>query len=160
MVLREVSKTPGVGAVRTVVQVVRAEDSPTARALAKKYINKNATVMTDEHPAYGEYMARFQHLTVNHSIEFSTGDGVNNNHAESFFARMRRMVIGQAHRVTPKYMYEYMSEVAWREDNRRASPMRQSRSILKWASRLAPEASSWKGYWQGKRRQDEVLFVP
>jgi len=160
MVMREVSKTPGVGATRTVVQVVRAEDSPTARALAQKYISKNATVMTDEHPAYSGYMARYQHLTVNHSVEFSTDEGVNNNHAESFFARMRRMVIGQAHRVTPKYMYEYMSEVAWREDNRRASPMVQSRSILQWASKVAPEASSWRGYWQGKRRQDEVLFVP
>lgn len=160
MVMRQVSPTPGVGATRTVVQVVRAEDSAIARALAKKYISKTATVMTDEHPAYGDYMARYKHLTVNHSIEFSTDDGVNNNQAESFFARMRRMVIGQAHRVTPKYMYEYMSEIAWREDNRRAPPFAQSRDIMKWISRLTPDASSWKGYWQGKRRQDEVLFVP
>lgn len=160
MVLREVSKTPGLGATRTVVQVVRAENSPTARALAKKYISKNATVMTDEHPAYGDYMARFTHLTVNHSVEFSTDDGVNNNHAESFFSRMRRMVIGQTHRVTPKYMFEYMSEIAWREDNRRVQPNAMARDILKATSRVTPEVSSWKGYWQGKRRQDEVLFVP
>jgi ISXO2-like transposase domain len=117
-------------------------------------------VALHEHPAYSDYMARYKHLTVNHSIEFSTDDGVNNNQAESFFARMRRMVIGQAHRVTPKYMYEYMSEIAWREDNRRAPPFAQSRDIMKWISRLTPDASSWKGYWQGKRRQDEVLFVP
>jgi hypothetical protein len=31
---------------------------------------------------------------------------------------------------------------------------------MHWMSRLTPDVSSWKGYWQGKRRRDEVLFVP
>lgn len=160
MVLREVSKNRGEGSVRTVVEIVRAEDSQTARALAAKYISKNAEVMTDEHPAYSTYMAKFKHMTVNHSVEFSTDEGVNNNQAESFFARMRRMVIGQAHRVVPKYMYEYMNEIAWREDFRRMTPHAQAVDVMKALMKVAETASSWKGYWQGRMRKNEVLFVP
>jgi transposase-like protein len=158
MVMREVDPEGGVGAIRTIVHVVRAEDARTAEELAKIYIKRDAKVMTDEAPAYSSLIERYDHLTVNHSKEFSTDDGVNNNQAESFFARMRRMVIGQVHRVTPKYMLDYVTEVAWREDVRRTPTSKQvgmlanavSRSTSKW----------WRGYWQMKNRPEEILFVP
>lgn len=158
MVLREVDPAGGKGAIRTIVQVVRAEDTRTAEQLAKNYIKRDAKVMTHEAPAYSSLIERYDHLAVNHSKEFLTDDGVNNNQAESFFARMRRMVIGQVHRVTPKYMLDYVTEVAWREDVRRTPTSRQvgmltyasSRSTSKW----------WRGYWQKKNRQEEILFVP
>ncbi|WP_436315825.1 transposase [Variovorax sp. LjRoot84] len=63
--------------------------------MAKKYIVRDAQVHTDEHPAYAEFMARYEHRTVNHSTEFSTDDGVSNNQAESYFSRMRRMVMSR-----------------------------------------------------------------
>lgn len=90
-----------------------------AQELAKRYVKRGAHIMIDEHPAYGMFMAKYEHETVNHSIEFSTDEGMSNNQAESFFSRMRRMVAGQVHRITPKYMLDYVTEVAWREDVRR-----------------------------------------
>lgn len=147
MVLREVSPVKGQGALRTITKVVRAENEENALELARKYIEPGAVVMTDEHSAYGKYIARFDHQTVNHSREFSTSKGVSNNQAESFFSRMRRMVIGQAHRVTPRYMDEYMAEIAWREDNRRQSPYTQAMQLLGYC--LQPYEV---GYWQGRGR--------
>ena len=158
MVMRSVDTTGGLGAIRSIVQIVPAENQLFANHLAKSFIKKGATVMTDESPAYSLYMARYQHATVNHSVEFSTDDGVNNNIAESFFSRMRRLVIGQVHRVTPKYMLDYMTEVSWREDSRRTSTALMVRDLL--GKTQKTRSRWWRGYWQGYKRADEILFVP
>jgi hypothetical protein len=158
MVLRQLSDEPGAGAIRTIVHVVQAENEVTAQALTRQYVKKGASIMTDEHPAYSTLMARYEHDTVNHSTEFSTDAGVNNNQAESYFSRMRRMLIGQLHRVTPLYMNEYAIEVAWREDMRRASPSLQVKTLLGLTQR---SKSRWFcGYWQRKHRGHEIIFVP
>jgi hypothetical protein len=113
MVVRQCMK--GEGAVRTIVECVPAEDYAAVSQLADRYLGDDVElVMTDEHPAYGGLAARFDHKTVNHTTEFSTDEGVNNNQAESFFTRARRLVVGQIHRITPKYMLDYANEIAWR----------------------------------------------
>lgn len=157
MVMRQVDPKGGTGSIRTIVEVVRAENAEWANKLAKKYISKGANVMTDESNAYSEYMARYKHETVNHSNMFSTDDGVNNNQAESYFSRMRRMVIGQVHRVTPKYMLDYVSEVAWREDIRRTPTSVQVKGLLGMA--LKKRSRWWCGYWQRHHRAQEIMFV-
>lgn len=158
MVLRSVDPNGGTGAIRSIVQIVPTESREWAEPLAKQFVKRGSTVMTDEHPAYGMYMARFNHATVNHSVEFSTDDGVSNNQAESFFSRMRRLVIGQVHRVTPKYMLDYVTEIAWREDNRRVSTKRMVEDIL--GKTQKSRSRWWRGYYQGYHRADEIMFVP
>ena len=155
MTLRQVSED-GSGAVRTVVAVVPRETAENVEPLIRKYVKKGSQVMTDELAAYGRLSMFYDHKTVNHSKEFSTDKGVNNNLAESFFARFRRMAIGQTHRVTPKYMFDYTSEVAWREDMRRSSPSVQVKTLLT-ASLKAP-SQWWRRYWQGDHRDAEILF--
>ena len=157
MVLRQVDTTGKTGSIRTIVEVVPAESREFAQELAKRYVKKGAHIMTDEHPAYGMFMAKYEHETVNHSIEFSTDEGVSNNQAESFFSRMRRMVAGQVHRITPKYMMDYVTEVAWREDVRRINTKGQVQKLL--AMTNTSMSKWWRGYWQGKHRADEIFFV-
>jgi transposase-like protein len=158
MVMREVGPGKRQGAVRTIVEVVRAETAEFANALAKRYIKKGAHVMTDESGAYAKFSGRYKHETVNHTIEFSTKEwgGVNNNIAESFFARMRRMVIGQVHRITPKYMLDYVTEIGWREDVRRQNTKTQVSSLINMSSKTM--SKWWRGYWQGHHRQEEIYF--
>ena len=157
MVVRQVDPTGKTGAIRTIVEVVPAESTEVAKELAKRYVKRGATIMTDEHPSYVQFMAKYEHLTVNHSIEFSTDEGVNNNQAESFFSRMRRMVWGQVHRITPKYMLDYVTEVAWREDVRRINTKGQVQALL--AMTNTSMSKWWRGYWQGHHRADEIFFV-
>ena len=158
MVLREVYPEKGTGARRTIVSIAMGENEEAALGLARRYIEKDALVMTDESPAYASYAALFDHKTVNHSMEFSTDEGVNNNQAESYFTRARRMVLGQLHRITPKYMFDYANEIAWREDNRRRSTGEQLKDLLKKA--LSTGTSQWWfRYWQGNNRPGEILMA-
>lgn len=104
--------------------------------------------MTDELGGYNILGMNFEHRTVNHTREFSTDDGVNNNQAESFFARVRRFIMGQVHRITPVYMKQYMYEMVWREDTRRDRQQVLIHDLLRLTSK-APPSDLWRGYWRG-----------
>jgi hypothetical protein len=66
---------------------------------------------------------------------------------ESYFARLRRMVRGQHHFVSPKYLYQYANHAAWLEDNRRNSNGTNAVELIGMA--MAHGVSrAWKGYWQ------------
>lgn len=148
MVIRQVAPEKGKGAVRSIVDIVQAESEEAIGKLAKKYIKEGATVMTDELGGYNILGMNFEHRTVNHTREFSTDDGVNNNQAESFFARVRRFIIGQVHRITPVYMKQYMNEMVWREDTRRERQVVMINNLLQLTT-SAPPSDLWRGYWRG-----------
>ena len=66
---------------------------------------------------------------------------------ESYFSRLRRMVRGQHHHVSPRYLARYASEAAWKEDHRR----RDNGWLFKRTLGLAlahPVSRDWAGYWQ------------
>jgi len=66
---------------------------------------------------------------------------------ESYFSRLRRMVGGQHHHVSARYLHQYAHEAAWKEDHRRLSNGALADRTLKLA--LAhPVSRDWKGYWQ------------
>lgn len=157
MVLREISPTKKQGATRTIVEVVRAEAEVYVTPLASRYIKHGSVVHTDESNAFSRLGLRYEHFTVNHSVEFSTDDGVNENQAESFFARSRRLVWGAIHRMAPKYMLDYMNEIAWREDFRRTDTIKQAGLLLD-AILNTGRSRWWRGYWQGHHRPEELMF--
>ncbi len=154
MVLREV--VPGYGGVRTRCFLSRAEDEATARLIADQCIEPGSLVRTDESSAYISYAADFIHQTVEHSKEYSTLEGVNNNQAESYFSRLRRSEYGVCHRMLARYMIDYANEMAWREDHRRESEEQRLRDLLAKSTSIGL-ARWWRGYWQGIRRRNERL---
>lgn len=160
MVVRQIDRRPGKGATRTIVEVVKAEERNVLQRLAHKYVEEGSTIWTDELGGFVEYSLSYDHRTVNHKKEFSTKEGVSNNHAESYHSRMRRMVIGQAHRVTPKFMLDYVNEVAWREDVRRLTCKQQVLNLLSKVVK-APISPWYAGYYQRKPRcaREEILFT-
>ncbi len=84
---------------------------------------------------------------IDHSAAYSLGNGIHTNGAESYFSRMRRMIRGQHHRVTPTYLQAYVTHAAWLEDHRKTSNGGLvDRLILN--GLLAPVSRAWKGYWQ------------
>lgn len=132
VVLREIFEVKGKGAARTVVAVCRSENAADIQALVEQWVEERALIRTDELPAYGNLkLMGYVHEVVNHSEEFSTDAGVNQNQAESFFGRMRRACIGIYHRITPRYMIDYACEMAWREDMRRTSTEDQIKSLFR-----------------------------
>jgi len=84
---------------------------------------------------------------INHSEAYSDGGKACTNQVESFFARLRRMVRGQHHFVSPKYLYQYANHAAWLEDHRRRSNGGNAFALLGGALNH-PVSRVWAGYWQ------------
>ena len=85
---------------------------------------------------------------INHQEAYSDGDACTNQ-AESYFSRLRRMVQGQHHHVSPQYLHQYANEAAWREDHRRGD----NGALFKLTAGAAlhsPVSRQWKGYGQRK----------
>ena len=155
MVVRQVEN--GIGATRTRCFLAKAEDDKAARHIAKNYIRPGSLVRTDECPAYSQFSSHFQHETVEHSREYSTINGVNNNQAESFFSRLRRSEYGTFHRMMARYMIDYAREMCWREDSRRESEKAKFDDLLKRGLTVG-YSRWWRGYWAGIKRNCEMCL--
>ena len=129
---------------RTLTFVVRNE------ADGVYHIHQNADmhsrIYADEAPHWDVLHARFETYRINHSEAYAAMDRCTNQ-AESYFARLRRMIRGQHHHVSPRYLHAYANEAAWKEDHRRMSNGGLAHRALGLA--LAhPVSREWKGYWQ------------
>ena len=57
------------------------------------------------------------HETINHSYEYARGD-IHTNTIESFWAILKRGLMGQFHWVSKKYLNAYIDEFCYRYNNR------------------------------------------
>jgi len=85
---------------------------------------------------------------INHSEAYCFG-GACTNQAESFFSRLRRMIGGQHHFVSAKYLHQYASHAAWLEDNRRLDNGSLAKRLVSLGLGSKP-SRSWAGYWNRK----------
>lgn len=158
MIMRE-NNGKGLGAGRSVVAICPSETEPYVSGLVKKWIEPGSTVRTDELPAYKNLPPLlYKHESVNHSDEFSTDTGVNENQAESFFSRFRRAQKGTYHRITPHYMLDYANEMVWHEEVRCETTESRLRKLVRRVF-YAGRSKDWRGYSQGNRRPEELLFT-
>lgn len=156
LVMRQVSSTPGLGAERTIVAVVKDESAKSVVPLIRKYVDTSARIQSDEGHAYSQLSAWYDHRTVRHSAEYSTDDGVNNNQAESYFGRMRRGEYGTYHGMRHQYLAFYANEFAWRENMRRMTLNEKFLNLMQKLFRCGL-SKAWRGYAQGHRLGFEYL---
>jgi hypothetical protein len=114
--------------------------------LAKTHIDRLATMSADEASHWDELHSGWAVQRINHSVCYSD-NGVHTNMVESFFSRLRRMVEGQHHHVSAKYLHQYANQAAWLEDNRRVDNGSMARGLVENAMDC-PVSRAWKGYWQ------------
>ena len=132
---------------RTVPLVVRSEAEGVA--IANRIALPNTVLVADEASHWDRLHARFEVQRINHSEAYSL-DGVSTNQVESFFARLRRMIRGQHHWVSPQHLHQYAREAAWKEDHRRLS----NGALTGLALGLAldhPVSTNWSGRWQRRK---------
>jgi transposase-like protein len=129
---------------RTIPFVVRQEADGVE--IASRIVARTAEVHADEASHWDALHALFPTLRINHSEAYSL-NGVCTNQVESYFSRLRRMVSGQHHHVSPQHLRAYASHAAWMEDHR----MQDNGAVTHKAIGLAmahPVSRQWKGYWQ------------
>ena len=129
---------------RTLPVVVKNEAEGVA--LANVNVSRLATMSADEASHWDMLHMGWAVDRVNHS-ECYSDHGKHTNMAESYFSRLRRMVDGQHHGVSPQYLHQYANHAAWLEDNRRSGNGELAHRLVSNAMG-ARVSRQWKGYWQ------------
>ena len=114
--------------------------------LVHQNVDRMATLSADEASHWDLLHAGWTVDRVNHSVTYSD-HGKHTNWAESYFSRLRRMVVGQHHHVSPQYLHQYANQAAWLEDNRRTSNGGLAHGLVANAMGC-PVSRVWAGYWQ------------
>lgn len=114
--------------------------------LANENVDRMATMSADEASHWDMLHNGWNVDRVNHSEVYSD-HGKHTNWAESYFSRLRRMVVGQHHHVSPQYLHQYANQAAWLEDNRRKDNGALAFGLVQNAMGC-PVSRAWKGYWQ------------
>ena len=78
----------------------------------------NTTLITDEYRGYMTMRRIISHLQINHSEAYANG-AIHTNSIESFWAILKRGIIGQFHKVSKKYLNAYIDEFCWRFNERK-----------------------------------------
>jgi transposase-like protein len=129
---------------RTLPVVTMAEAEGVALVTAN--VDRMATLSADEASHWDMLHAVWSVDRINHSVSYSD-HGKHTNWAESYFSRLRRMVVGQHHHVSPQYLHQYANQAAWLEDNRRKDNGSLAYGLVQNAMGC-PVSRAWKGYWQ------------
>lgn len=157
LVLRERHPQKKKGAKKTRIFILKSENQRDINAVVRANVHPGAVIFTDEGPGFSVLSAGWEHRVVNHSQEYSADDGANENQAESFISRFRRMMMGQIHRLARKYLDVYSNEIAYREDSRRTSNGSTVKDVVAKCLRLGP-SRDWTGYWQGNHRETDSVM--
>ncbi len=129
---------------RTRTFVVRNEHEGVE--IAKQVVSRSAVMHADEASHWDALHDGWKVHRINHSEAYCL-DGACTNQAESYFSRLRRMVQGQHHYVSPQYLHQYAAHAAWLEDHHRLDNGALAHRALGLA--LGHKVSrNWKGYWQ------------
>lgn len=122
---RGTNKTPVVGLVerggKVRARVVTDVTGKTLKDAIRNFVDDKARIMTDENPSYNGIGKDFDggHATVNHGRKEYARDDVNTNSIESFFALIKRGMVGTFHNVSKKHLHRYIGEFEFRYNTRR-----------------------------------------
>jgi transposase-like protein len=95
-------------------------NAKTLKDAIRENVDRSATIMTDEWRAYQGIGKEFAggHHAVNHSkAEYVRGDASTND-AESYFALLKRGIVGSFHHVSKQHLDRYCDEFSFRWNHR------------------------------------------
>ena len=114
-----------------VAEVMKNTSYEHLRKMVKKYVDTNDSVLlTDEYRGYSPMDKIIEHVKIDHQKYYSY-KGINTNSIESFWAIVKRGIVGQYHHVTAKYLPDYIAEFVFKYNNRKVDDMFES--LVKYA---------------------------
>ena len=118
-------KIPVVGAIarngNVVCKMIENADTETLTKFVRKTVSdKVDLIATDEHSGY-RYLkyAPYPHEVVKHSADEYVRGEVHTQSIDSFWALLKRGIIGTYHNVSKKYLPLYLNEFQWRFNHRK-----------------------------------------
>jgi len=115
--------------------------------LARGLVDEGSTIIADEARHWDALEWDYESKRINHSESYSDGNGHHTNWVESYFARLRKMIGGQHHFVSAKYLHQYAEHAAWIEDHRTTDIKGLALRLVD-AALDAPKSNKFRGYWQ------------
>jgi len=87
--------------------------------LIRNNVNPQGSVLvTDEYKGYNHAHKILKHYRINHQSGYVNGQ-IHTNTIESFWAILKRGIIGQYHKVSAKYLDKYINEFCYRYNARK-----------------------------------------
>lgn len=120
-------KTPVVGIVQrdgsVIAEVMKTLSNRNLKAMVERHVNTDeALLITDAYKGYSKFDRIVEHIMLDHKAAYSY-KGVNTNSIESFWAIIKRGLIGQYHQVSAKHLPRYVSEFVFKYNNRNEDDM-------------------------------------
>jgi transposase-like protein len=119
-----VGKIPVIGAIArkgsVVCKMIETTDTPTLDGFVRKVVSDRVELIaTDEAYGYQRLGDKFRHESVRHSAgEYVRGE-IHTGNIDSFWALLKRGIIGTYHHVSKKYLPLYLNEFQFRFNNRK-----------------------------------------
>lgn len=88
-------------------------------ALVRRNVDTAKSILiTDEYHGYVGIKTFMPHQTVNHKVWYVADDGSHTNSIESFWALLKRGIVGQYHKVSLHHLPAYINEFSYRFNHR------------------------------------------
>ena len=125
---RGTDKIPVVGMVQrdgnVVAQVMQNLTYRNLKQMVEKHVKKDdSVIITDEYRGYSRFSEIIEHVKIDHNKRLYSYKGINTNSIESFWAIVKRGIIGQYHQVSLKYLPDYVQEFVFKYNNRNKDDM-------------------------------------
>ncbi len=116
------TKQPVIGIIQRrghiVARSIKNTPSATLQPIMREHVQIGSSVFTDEWPAYRGLSKFYLHGVVNHKDREYVNGNISTNTVESFWALLKRGIIGIYHHVIPKHLDRYCNAFAFRYNYR------------------------------------------
>lgn len=124
---RGTRKVPVVGIAErdgnVVAKVMEKLTHKNLKAMVQKHVEEeDAVLITDKYKGYNKINSIIEHIKVDHEKMYSYR-GINTNTIESFWAIIKRGIMGQYHKVSLKHLPDYITEFVFKYNNRNEDDM-------------------------------------
>jgi len=106
-----------------IAEVMKSIKHEDLKAMVQKYVDDDDSLLiTDEYTGYNKMERIIEHVRIDHERLYSY-KGINTNTIESFWAIIKRQIIGQHHQVSVKHLPKYVAETVFKYNNRNEDDM-------------------------------------
>lgn len=104
-------------------EVVQKTNFVELKKIIDKHVKANKSVMLMDKDTTNKKLSKIiDGIVIDHSKMYSYR-GLNTNSIESFWAILKRQILGQHHSVSPEYLNNYVQEVVFKYNNRKNDDM-------------------------------------